>query len=97
MSKPNNIRQGATFDFDTGVSGDDESGFTTTMDVMQYPGDTPAISRALSYTNGSFKGNLTSAETAALAVGQWFIHITSADSDEDLREPIKRYISKGWM
>lgn len=97
MSEPNNIRQGATFDFDTDVSGDDESGFTTTMDVMQYPMDTPAISRALPYTDGSFKGTITSAESAALAVGQWFIHITSNDSDEDLREPIKLYISKGWV
>ena len=94
---PNRIRQGATFDFDFDISGASESGFTTTMSVMQYPGDTPAISRALTYTDGSFKGTLTSAETAALAVGQWFIHVQAADSDEDLREPIKLYISKGWV
>ena len=93
----NNKRQGETFDFDTDISGDDESGFTVTMDVLQYPGDTPAISRALSYTDNSFKGTITSAETLALAVGQWFIHITGNDSDEDLREPIKLYISKGWV
>jgi len=91
------IRQGETYDFSFDVSGDDESGFTATMSVMQYPGDTPAITRALTYTDRSFLGTLTSAETAALAVGQWFIHIQTADSDEDLRKPLKLYISKGWL
>lgn len=93
----NNIRQGATFDFDADLSGDGESGFTVTMDVLQYPNTTPAISRALNYTDGSFKGTITSAESAALSVGQWFISIHASDSDEDLREPIKLYISKGWI
>jgi len=91
------IRQGETYDFSFDVSGDDESGFAATMSVMKFPGDTPAITRALPYTDGSFLGTLTSAETAALAVGQWFIHIQTADSDEDLRKPIKLYISKGWL
>ncbi|MCZ6898277.1 MAG: hypothetical protein O7D95_06195 [Betaproteobacteria bacterium] len=93
----NNIRQGETFDFEIEVSGDDAGGFTSTMDVLQYPGDTPAISRALTKEGNVFKGTLTSAETDALAVGQWFIHITTSDSDEDLREPIKLYISEGWV
>ena len=93
----NIVRQGESFDFDSDVSGDNESGFTVTMDVLQYPGDTPDISRALSYIDGSFKGTITSAESAALAVGQWFIHITANDSDEDLRDPVKLYISKGWV
>jgi len=93
----NNIRQGATFSFDFDLSGEDAATFTTTMDVMQYPGDTPTISRAMTYSNDKFIGTLTSAETAALAIGQWFIHIKSADSDEDLREPIKLDISKGWV
>lgn len=93
----NIVRQGESFDFDSDISGDDESGFTVTMDVLQYPGDTPAISRELSYIDGSFKGTITSAETLALAVGQWFIHITANDSDEDLRDPVKLYISKGWV
>lgn len=93
----NQIRQGETYDFSQDISGDDESGFTTTMSVMQYPDDAPAITRVLPYTNGSFLGTLTSAETAALAVGQWFIHLQSSDSDEDLREPIKLYIAKSWI
>ena len=94
---PNSIRQGATFDFDTDITGESESGFTVNIAVMQFPGDTPSIARAISYTDGSFKGTLTSAETAALSIGQWFIHIRANDTDEDLREPIKVYIAKGWI
>lgn len=93
----NIVEQGETFDFDFDLSGDDVSGFTVTMNVLQYPGDSPAITRALTYSDGKFIGTLTSAETAALAVGQWFVHITASDSDENLREPIKLYIAKGWV
>lgn len=87
------VEQGETYTFDVSVSGDDPDLMTTTMNVLQYPGDTPAITRAL--TDG--EGVLTSAETAALAVGQWMIHLKVADTDEDAREPIKIYISKGWV
>lgn len=93
----NNIEQGETFTFTTGLSGSDSDAFSTTMNVLQYPGKTPSITRALTISDGEYKGALTSAETASLSVGQWFIHITSSDSDEDLREPIKLYISKGWV
>ncbi len=89
----NNKRQGETFGFTTGLSGDDTGAFTNTMDVMQYPGDTPTITRVI--TNET--ETLTSAETAALSVGQWFIHITSNDPDEDIRSPVKLYVSKGWV
>jgi len=92
----NQVEQGATFSFEFSLSGD-PAGLTTTMNVMQYPGDTPAITRALTLTDGKFKGTLTSAETDALAIGQWFIHTSAVDSDEDIREPIKLYISKGWI
>jgi hypothetical protein len=88
----NSIRQGETFGFETGLSGTDTEAFTNTLSVLQYPGDTPAITRTI--TNEI--DTLTSAETAALAVGQWFIYIKSSDSDEDIREPVKLYIAKGW-
>lgn len=94
---PNSIRQGATFDFNVDLDGTSESGFTVNIAVMQYPGDTPSISRSITYTNNSFKASLTSAETAALSVGRWYIHVRSSDSDEDLREPIPLDISKGWI
>jgi hypothetical protein len=88
----NSIRQGETFGFETGLSGTDTEAFTNTLNVMQYPGDTPAITRTITDEIDT----LTSAETAALAVGQWFIYIKSSDSDEDIREPVKLYIAKGW-
>ncbi len=93
----NTIRQGATFDFESGLTGSNIDGFTVTMDVMQYPGDTPAVTRALTLKDEKYKGSLTSAETTLLAVGQWFIHIKAVDSDEDLREPIKLYVTKSWL
>ena len=93
----NSIRQGESYDFDFEISGDDVAGFSATMKVMQYPGDTPAIDRALTYSGGKFIGTLTSAETAALPVGQWFIHVRADDTDEDLRSPLKLYIAKGWV
>ena len=91
----NNIRQGETFDFTFTISG--ETSLTGTFDVMQYPGDTPAISRALTKSGTQFSGTLTAAETAALAIGQWFVHATGADADEEINDPIKLYISKGWV
>lgn len=93
----NVIQQGETFTFDFQVSGDDLDGLTATMDVLQYPGGTPAITRALTLSDGKFTGTLTSAETAALSVGQWFIHSQTTDADEDVRESIKLYISKAWV
>ncbi len=93
----NIIRQGETFDFDIDLDGTAESGFTVNIDVMQYPGDTPAVSREVSYSGGSFKASITSAETTAMSVGQWFIYVTSSDSDENLQKPIKLYIAKGWV
>ncbi len=89
----NRIEQGATFGFETGLTGDDTDAFTNVMNVMQYPGDTPAITRTITDETET----LTSAETAALAVGQWFIHIKSTDTDEDVRTPVKLYIAKGWL
>lgn len=87
------IEQGETFSFEPTLSGNGASEFTLTMSVLQYPGDTPTITRSITGDTET----LTSAETAALDVGQWFIHVKAADSDEDIREPIKLYISKGWV
>lgn len=94
----NVIQQGETFTFDFELSGEDLEGMTATMDVLQYPGDTPAISRALILQeNGKFVGTLTSAETTGLAIGQWFIHATTSDADENIRDIIKLYVTKAWV
>lgn len=92
----NTIRQGATFDF-TLDAGDDDEAMTCQIDVLQYPGDTPTITRTITQVDGEWPITLTSAETATLAVGQWFIHSKISDASEDIREPIKLYVSEGWI
>lgn len=94
----NQIEQGESFSFTATPSDSDVSGLTAVMNVLQYPGDTPAITRSISLnSNNQFEGTITSAETAALAVGQWTIHIKASDTGEDIREPIKLYVSEGWL
>lgn len=93
----NVVEQGETFTFDFSLSGNAVEDMSANMSVLQYPGDTPTISRSLTYDDGKFVGTLTSAETATLDIGQWFIHLRATDSDENIREIIKIYITKGWV
>jgi hypothetical protein len=91
------VRQGETYASELALSGDDPDGFTYTMSVLQYPDDTPAISRALTLDDNKAQIALTSAETAALAVGQWFIHVQASDADEDVRAQERIHIAKGFV
>ncbi len=92
------IEQGETYSFEvSATSATVDSTLALSVNVLQYPGDTPAITKSITPEGGLYKGILTSAETAALAIGQWFIHTNFTDDDEDIREPIKLYISKGWI
>ena len=93
----NLIEQGETFTFLFEVSDNLYTGLTAEANVLQYPGETPAITKSLTLTTDGFSGTLTSAETAGLAVGEWYIHARATDADEDLRNPIKLYVSKGWL
>ena len=93
----NIIKQGETYYSEIALSGDDVDAFTYTMSVMQFPDDTPAITRAITVTDGAAQIALTSAETLALAVGQWIIHVQASDSDEDIRGIERIYICKGWL
>ena len=104
--RPNTVKQGGTFDFSFDLTGLQNTAFTVTMSVLQYPGDTPAISRTLTYGTGydedgneieGYLGTLTAAETAALAIGKWYIHVEAVDSDEELPELIPLYVEKGWV
>lgn len=95
---PNYVEQGRTFAFGFEIPGTGGESFTTTYAVMQYPGDTPALSGSMSYssTDGEYIAALTGTNTASLSVGQWFIHAKGVDADEDLAKPIKIYVRKGW-
>tara|TARA_R110000782_G_scaffold177673_1_gene268622 strand:- start:21 stop:326 length:306 start_codon:yes stop_codon:yes gene_type:complete len=98
----NKIEAGETYDFEFTVSGD-ASGFSGTMNVLQYPGATPTISRAMTKVGNAFKETLTSVETIALYAASedkslpWRIHGTTSDIDEDIRDPEILYITKGWV
>lgn len=87
------IEQGESFDFKV-AAGDATA---ASFEVKQYPGDTAAITRAMTLAGTDFIDTLTSAETAALAIGQWFIHIQLTNTTDDIREPVKLYVSKGWL
>lgn len=89
------VQQGQTYKFTFSLSGD-LNGITPTMRILQYPGDTPTITRVLTQVDNEFTGTLTSAETASLSVGEWYIHVTAVDSDENIRELNKIYITKAW-
>ena len=90
------VRQGRSYTFGFELSGQSASAMTVVASVKQYPDDSPAISRTLSYISGEFVGTLTGADTAALDTGQWFITCNATDSDEDISDSIKIYITKGW-
>ena len=68
--KPERIEQGETYAFAFDISGDDISAFSGTWKLLQYPGDTPAVSGVLTLDDNQFKGVLSSGTTAALDVGE---------------------------
>ncbi|VAW38952.1 hypothetical protein MNBD_GAMMA01-1338 [hydrothermal vent metagenome] len=93
----NIVKQGETYASELALSGDNVSAFTYTMCVLQFPNDTPSISRTISLSDDKAQIALTSAETLALKVGQWAIHVQAADSDEDIRAVEYINIAKGWV
>ena len=94
--KPERIEQGETYAFSFDISGDDITAFTGTWKLLQYPGDTPAVTGSLTYDDGQFKGVLSSATTQGLDVGDWFIYASLTDSDEDIRDPLKVSVGIAW-
>ena len=95
MTTPETVRQGASYDFTVTVSGDDT--LTGTYEVKQYPGDTATLTGSLtSEGDGDFSGTLSGADTLTLGVGQWIIFTEFTDSDEDVSDPQKIYISVAW-
>lgn len=104
MAVPDQVAQGENYDFsqtlgiDVEVGGGDVSGFTYRVDVKQFPDDTSAISKALiDVTGATVKGTLTPAETALLAVGLWYIIITSVDPDEEIETTRRIQITQAWV
>lgn len=98
MSAPDQVPQGSTYDFSFALDGDTLSGFAYTLEAKQFPGDTAAISRAV--TPGSdnvVDVTLTTTETAAMGVGLWYLTVKSVDSDETLHSVKRIQITKAWI
>ena len=105
MTMPNSVEAGRTFSYMLELDGPGRESFTAEMSVLQNPGDNPTIKRVVEYScqdaSCGYIGTLTAADTTllgSLSTGrsQWFIHVNAVDSDEDIGELIKLYVTKGW-
>lgn len=77
--------QGVSLPFTFDLDGDDVTGWICTINVMRFPGDTPAITRVITPTANTWTGYLTATETAALTpTGQWRLvgNLTNASTDQ---------------
>lgn len=98
MSAPDKVPQGTSYDFSFTLEGLALTGFVYTLEAKQYPGDTAAISRSVTPNSKNVVlVTLTPAETAALAVGLWYITIKSVDTDETLHGSKRIQITKAWL
>lgn len=94
------IKKGESLPFLFDRDGQDVDGWVCTINVSQYPGDVPAISRVVEPTGNEWEGFLTSAETAALpALGVWRLIgvLTNATTDEDESVPVRFKLSEAWV
>lgn len=105
----NKVEAGRSTSFNFQLTGSGAEDFVTTMRVLQYPGDTPTIIKNIAYSceddrtdECGYIGTLTGVETASLFAAQdagnnqWIVHMNAVDSDENLADPIKLYVSQGW-
>lgn len=98
MSAPDKVPQGTNYDFSFALDGQNLSGFAYTLEAKQYPGDTASISRAVTPNSlNVVLVTLTPAETAAMAIGLWYITIKSVDTDETLQGVKRIQITKPWV
>ncbi len=70
MSKIRTLRRGESLPFSFDRGGESTDGFICTLNVAQFPGDTPTISRVIPLSTNSDTGN-----------AEWSGLITSAESD----------------
>ncbi len=91
---PDSVSQGENYDFVFELDGLLPGGFTYLLEVYQFTDETPAISRAVPVTSaGTVPVTITSEETAALAIGLWFIRITATDADETVKSKTRIQIT----
>ena len=93
------VRQGTVYHFAFNLTGTGASSFTPTCSVLQYPGDTPALTPTLTYSDSRWRGSLTAANTTTLGntnIGQWIIYAEVSDGDEELHAELPIHIAKGY-
>lgn len=98
MSSPDQVQQGTNYDFCQTLDGVDVASFTYQVDVKQFPADISSISKALTDIDGNtVKGTLTPSETDTLAIGLWYLIITSTDPDEVIKETRRIEVKEKWV
>ena len=92
-SQMQTVRKGRSLPFVFDRSGEDISGWICTIEVKQFPGDTPAITRVIEPDGREWPGFLTSTETAALdPIGEWMLIGVITNAAENRAEyPIIRF------
>lgn len=89
MPKTRAVRKGESLDFSFDRGDESIEDFVCTLNVLQYPGDTPAISRVITPVNNIWSGIITSTETDGLTsditTNQWWAVgvLTKAADDEE--------------
>ena len=98
MAKIQIIRKGGSLDFTFDLAGESLAGWVLVIKVKQFPDDTASISRTIAGSDDKWTGFLTSTETAALAVGSWWLTaiITNATTDEERQIPERFQVVEDW-
>lgn len=98
-NNPTKIQKGSSLPFTFDRAGESIDGWTCTIYVKQYPGDTATITRVITPTDSVWSGYLTGTETDTLVEGtQYFLIgvLTHAVNDEEEKPPVKFYLGKAW-
>ena len=98
MSAPDQVRQGANYDFTFTLEGLSLSAFTYLLEAKQFPDDTATISRTVTLNkNNTVPVTITPTETASMAIGLWYLIVKSTDADETIHSEKRIQITKAWL
>ena len=98
MAKIPIIRKGGSLDFTFDLDGESIAGWVLVIKVKQFPDDSPSVNRTIAGKDDMWVGFLTSTETAALAVGSWWLTaiITNSTTDEERQIPERFQVVEDW-
>ena len=92
------FKQGEDVPFQYDRGGESISGWTCNVTVKQYPGGPTLVSRAITATDGKFKGFLTQSETSGFGVGLHYLigKLSNTTTDEEEVIESRFHIGKAW-